>query len=158
MKLDVDIQTKTRERVLPHPNEVKRWAASAYEETQYSSVGILIVDKEEIQNLNLNYRDKDKPTNVLSFPMDLDEGFFQEEPYPLGDIIICAEVVKEEAIRDDKDYISHFAHMVVHGMLHLQGYDHEKDEEAAIMEGRETEILASLNIKDPYAENTYANS
>ncbi len=104
---------------------------------------IRIVDKKEITELNSTYRHKNKPTNVLSFPFDMPEECEDEIPI-LGDIIICAEVIQEESLQQEKTVEAHWAHMVVHGALHLLGYDHEKDHEAEIMEAEEIKILEGL--------------
>ena len=106
-----------------------------------------VVDAAESQHLNLTYRGKDKPTNVLSFPADLPD--FVESTH-LGDLAICAEVVVHEAREQGKPVMNHWAHMTIHGCLHLLGYDHIKDDEAALMEDLEVKLLAALNIPDPY--------
>lgn len=108
---------------------------------------IKIVDEIESQDLNHTYRNKDKPTNVLSFSADLPD--FVESDY-LGDLAICASVVEQEAMEQNKILTHHWAHMSIHGMLHLLGYDHIEDEEAEEMEALETEILSGLGIADPY--------
>jgi len=109
-----------------------------------------IVDAPESQALNRQYRGKDYPTNVLSFPAEYNEFL----PYDyLGDLVICAPVVEREANEQGKQLLDHWAHMVVHGMLHLQGYDHESDEQAAEMEALEIEILAALGHTNPYLKD-----
>jgi len=110
-------------------------------------VSIEIVNKSTSQELNETYRNKNKPTNVLSFPLDLPE--FVEEIL-IGDLAICAEVVDFEAQEQNKDVISHWAHLTIHGCLHLLGYDHINDDEADEMESIEIQLLASLNISNPY--------
>ncbi|MCF4837249.1 rRNA maturation RNase YbeY, partial [Acinetobacter baumannii] len=104
--------------------------------------------------LNLQYREKDKPTNVLSFPSDIPEEVLPMlDALPLGDLVICIPVVLQEALEQKKTAQNHFAHLLVHGVLHLLGYDHEtSDEDAEEMEGLEIEILAKLNIANPYQE------
>ncbi|MGL4679992.1 MAG: rRNA maturation RNase YbeY, partial [Plesiomonas shigelloides] len=109
---------------------------------------IRIVDEEESHHLNLTYRGKDKPTNVLSFPFEAPPGI--ELPL-LGDLIICRQVVEAEAVEQQKELSAHWAHMVVHGSLHLLGYDHIEDEEAEEMESLETEIMQEMGYPDPYA-------
>ena len=111
---------------------------------------IRIVDSEEIQALNRDYRGKDKPTNVLSFPFESPPGI---ELSLLGDIIICAEVVLNEAEEQNKAIEAHWAHMVIHGVLHLLGYDHIEDVEAEEMEGLEITILTGLGYTNPYQES-----
>ncbi|KHN67842.1 rRNA maturation RNase YbeY [Acinetobacter calcoaceticus] len=117
-------------------------------------IGVACVDLAESQQLNLQYREKDKPTNVLSFPSDIPEEVLPMlDAFPLGDLVICIPVVLQEAIEQKKTAQEHFAHLLVHGVLHLLGYDHEtSDEEAEEMEGLEVEILAKLNIDNPYQE------
>ena len=117
-------------------------------------IGVACVDLAESQQLNLQYREKDKPTNVLSFPSDIPEEVLPMlDAFPLGDLVICIPVVLQEAIEQKKTAQEHFAHLLVHGVLHLLGYDHEtSDEDAEEMEGLEVEILAKLNIDNPYQE------
>lgn len=135
---------------IPSNKELKQWAKTALEKRIASAeVTLRIVDKDEIRQLNLTYRQKDKPTNVLSFPFDIPKDIGMEIPI-LGDIIICADIVKEEAHEQGKTEKAHFAHMLVHGILHLLGYDHEKDQEAELMEKEEIVILHSLGFSNPY--------
>ena len=119
-----------------------RWARAAL--TGGGEITIRLVDAEEGQALNREYRHKDYATNVLSFPYD-------SEPLTLGDLVICPAVVAREAAEQNKPLAAHYAHLTVHGMLHLQGRDHEQDEDARQMENEETEILAALGYPDPYA-------
>ena len=112
-----------------------------------AEVTVRLVDEAESRELNLTYRGKDKPTNVLSFPFEAPPGM--ELPL-LGDLVICRQVVEAEAVEQHKPLMAHWAHMVVHGSLHLLGYDHIEDEDAALMEGIETRTLATLGIADPY--------
>lgn len=105
---------------------------------------VRFVDAEEGRMLNANYRGKDYATNVLSFP-------YAPAPEIVGDLVVCSAVVRREAEEQEVPPNAHFAHLIVHGMLHLQGYDHENDEDAAMMEDREREILARLGFPDPYA-------
>ena len=117
-------------------------------------LGIACVDEQESQTLNHQYRQKDKPTNVLSFPSEIPADIVDElAQYPLGDLVICIPVVLAEAEQQQKSATAHFTHLVVHGVLHLLGYDHElSDEDAEEMEGLEIEILAKLGIDNPYCE------
>jgi len=117
-------------------------------------IGIACVDNAESHQLNLEYRGKDKPTNVLSFPSDLpDEMAAILESFPVGDLVICIPVVLQEAIDQQKTPIEHFTHMLVHGTLHLMGYDHETSEQdAEEMEALEIEILKKLGFDNPYQE------
>ena len=119
---------------------------------QDTEIGIACVDNQESHKLNLEYRQKDKSTNVLSFPSDIPEEILPMlDAFPLGDLVICIPVVLQEAIDQQKTPIEHFTHMLVHGVLHLMGYDHEtSDEDAEEMEAFEIEILAKLGFENPY--------
>ncbi|MBU6950021.1 rRNA maturation RNase YbeY [Hahella sp. HN01] len=151
MSLDVDIQIASEEADLPSEEQLILWAQAALRETGDHEVTIRIVDAEESQELNAQYRGKDKPTNVLSFPFENPPGL----TLPLlGDLVICAPVVFNEAVEQQKTAAAHWAHMVIHGMLHLQGYDHIIDEEAEVMESLETELVTSLGFPPPYATNS----
>ena len=133
----------------PSPGLIERWVKAALHGRRGDAeLAIRIVGKEEIQQLNRTYRHKDAPTNVLSFPFDAPPGV--ELPM-LGDIAICAPVVRAEALAQGKAIDAHWAHMVIHGVLHLLGYDHIVDAEAQVMEALEVEILAGLGYADPYA-------
>lgn len=131
------------------------WAESARQAANNALVTLRVAAVDEVQGLNRDYRGKDKPTNVLSFPAEIPSGLPAEllseldEP-ELGDIIICAEVVAAEAAEQGKSLAAHWAHMVVHGMLHLQGYDHIEDADAEKMETLEVEILSGLGFANPY--------
>ncbi len=115
-------------------------------------IGIACVDNDESHKLNLEYRKKDKPTNVLSFPSDLPDEMAQIlDIFPIGDLVICIPVVLQEAIEQQKTPIEHFTHMLVHGTLHLMGYDHETSEQdAEEMEALEIEVLKKLGFENPY--------
>ncbi|NRN28901.1 rRNA maturation RNase YbeY [Photorhabdus heterorhabditis] len=133
---------------LPEETLFQRWLDGVLPQFQSESeVTIRIVDEAESHDLNLTYRGKDKPTNVLSFP-------FESPPTValplLGDLIICRQVVEKEAEEQQKTVEEHWAHMVVHGCLHLLGYDHIEDDEAEEMESLETEIMQKLGYSDPY--------
>ncbi|HDT5891218.1 rRNA maturation RNase YbeY [Aeromonas hydrophila] len=114
---------------------------------QEAEVTVRIVDEAESNELNLTYRGKDKPTNVLSFPFEAPPGL--ELPL-LGDLVICRQVVEHEAAEQGKPLMAHWAHMVVHGSLHLLGYDHIEDDEAEEMEALERDIMQELGFVDPY--------
>ncbi|WP_455845649.1 rRNA maturation RNase YbeY [Pantoea agglomerans] len=136
------------ENHLPAESDFQRWLEAAVTPFQpESEVTIRLVDEAESNELNLTYRGKDKPTNVLSFPFEAPPGI--ELPL-LGDLIICRQVVEQEAAEQGKSVEAHWAHMVVHGTLHLLGYDHIEDEEAEEMEALETEIMLALGYPDPY--------
>jgi probable rRNA maturation factor len=135
---------------IPSTAQFKRWAKAVLQEKMSNAeITIRIVDKDEITTLNSTYRHKNKPTNVLSFPFEMPEDVKLDVPI-LGDIIICAEVIIEEAHEQNKKVNAHWAHMVVHGILHLLGHDHEKDDEAKIMEAEEISILEELGFPNPY--------
>lgn len=129
--------------------QFQRWVALALEGRRpRGEVCIRIVDPEESRTLNREYRGKDKPTNVLSFPFEAPPGI----PLDLiGDLVICAPVVQQEAQEQGKKPLDHWAHMVIHGTLHLLGFDHIKEDEAEQMEALERALLARLEIADPYA-------
>ena len=131
----------------PSASEFQRWVELALGDNQSAQVSIRIVDEDESQSLNRIYRGKDSPTNVLSFPMNIPEEF--NVPM-LGDLVICAPVVAREAREQHKSATEHWAHMVIHGMLHLQGYDHIDDEQAEEMESLEIKLLHQLGFANPY--------
>ena len=129
-------------------DQVVSWVESfASEIEKESELVIRVVDASESQKLNKTFRDKDYPTNVLSFPADIQ---LPEGPTILGDIAICLPVVKREADEQSKRFDQHFAHMVVHGCLHLMGYDHEDEDDADQMEAKEIGILENLGYSNPY--------
>jgi len=136
------------EQGLPPESNFQRWLEAVLPQFQpESEVTIRLVDEAESRELNHTYRSKDKPTNVLSFPFEAPPGI--ELPL-LGDLIICRQVVEQEAAEQEKALEAHWAHMVIHGSLHLLGYDHIEDEEAEEMESLETEIMLALGYPDPY--------
>lgn len=145
----LDLQLACRDHNgLPSETTFQNWLEAFLPQFQSESeITIRIVDIAESQNLNLTYRGKDKPTNVLSFPFEAPENI----TLPLlGDLIICRQVVEKEAIEQQKNQDAHWAHMVIHGCLHLLGYDHLTDFEAEEMETIETEIMQKLGYPDPY--------
>ena len=136
------------EQGLPAEADFLRWLEAVLPQFQpESEVTIRLVDEAESHELNHTYRGKDKPTNVLSFPFEAPPEI--ELPL-LGDLIICRQVVEQEAKEQEKSLEAHWAHMVIHGSLHLLGYDHIEDEEAEEMESLETEIMLALGYPDPY--------
>lgn len=145
---EVDVQIATSDSEIPSDEEFRTWvAATLPPEDLASEITIRIVGADESRALNSQYRRIDKPTNVLSFPSDLPP----ELQIPLlGDLVVCASVVEREAQEQHKSLSAHWAHMVVHGTLHLLGYDHEIDAEAKIMEALETRILTNLGFPAPY--------
>lgn len=152
MTLWLDLQLACDEAPgLPAEQDVERWLAAALEgERDEAEVTVRLVDEAESQALNRDYRGKDNPTNVLSFPFEAPPGV----ALPLlGDLVICRQVVEREAAEQNKSLQAHWAHMVVHGCLHLLGFDHIKDDEAEAMEAREIAILAGLGMDNPYQDD-----
>ncbi|MDJ0759799.1 MAG: rRNA maturation RNase YbeY [Woeseiaceae bacterium] len=138
---------------IPDPSILTRWVELALDEIDKAgavSVSLSVVDEEESRRLNREYRDQDKATNVLSFPMEFDVAPPPDEPLLLGDLAICGPVVAREAREQEKTPEDHWAHMVTHGVLHLAGHDHMNDEEAEVMERLEKKILARGGVADPY--------
>ena len=147
LELDLQIATDTTDH-LPSEADFRLWVEKALPTLgDEFEVTIRIVDEEESHALNHEYRGKDKPTNVLSFPFEAPPGL--ELPL-LGDLVICKQIVEQEAKEQEKPLLHHWAHMTIHGILHLRGYDHINDDEADEMESLETQLLASLSISDPY--------
>ncbi|MCD9496260.1 rRNA maturation RNase YbeY [Photobacterium carnosum] len=149
MAIYLDLQLATADETgLPTEAEFQQWLNAAVTPFQADAeVTIRLVDKQESHALNLEYRSKDRPTNVLSFPFEAPP---EIEMNLLGDLIICRQVVETEALEQQKPLNAHWAHMVVHGSLHLLGYDHIEDDEAEEMEALETEIMQSMGFIDPY--------
>lgn len=146
--MQLELQIASEIESLPDEKQFSLWAAAALEAShQDAELCIRIVDEQEGRELNKQYRGKDYATNVLSFPAELPEGVPLDI---LGDIIICAPVIFQEAEEQGKTANAHWAHMVVHGTLHLQGHDHQDDEEATLMEDLEIKTLAELGFANPY--------
>jgi len=144
----LDLQLACDDVYLPTQTQFQLWVDSALNRFQKDfELTIRLVEIQESQQLNLQYREKDKPTNVLSFPFDVPDGI---ELNLLGDLVICTDVVTREAKEQHKEPHNHWAHMVIHGCLHLLGYDHIDESEATEMEALEIEILKELEISDPY--------
>lgn len=147
MNLHVDIQTACSDPV-PDEDDIRRWIQTALQGRQQDSeISLRLVSEPEMTELNRHYRGKSGSTNVLSFPADLPEGL--DLPL-LGDIVICAAVVEREAKAQHKPTQAHWAHMTIHGILHLLGYDHITTTEAEQMETLETQLLDTLGIPCPY--------
>ncbi len=140
-RLNLSVQYACNREGLPLRADFVRWARAAL--VGGGEITIRLVDAEEGQDLNREYRGKDYATNVLSFP-------YETEPVVMGDLVLCPSVVAREATEQNKPLAAHYAHLTVHGMLHLQGWDHENDEDAQAMEDEEREILAALGYPDPY--------
>ena len=145
----VDLQVATENiEGLPTEEQIVQWATAAVQpEGDEVEMTVRIVDEAESHDLNLTYRGKDRPTNVLSFPFECPD---EVELPLLGDLVICRQVVEREAAEQEKPLMAHWAHMVVHGSLHLLGYDHIEDNEAEEMESLETQIMQGLGFDDPY--------
>ena len=148
-KMIIDLQIACeQESGLPTAEQIEQWATAAVQpQSDEVEMTVRIVDEAESHELNLNYRGKDRPTNVLSFPFECPD---EVELPLLGDLVICRQVVEREAHEQDKPLMAHWAHMVVHGSLHLLGYDHIEDDEAEEMESLETQIMTGLGFADPY--------
>ena len=152
VRLDVAVGYALPRRGLPAAVSFRKWVAAALAgRIREADLAIRLVDAREGRALNRHYRGKDYATNVLSFPADLPEGLPEGVRLPLlGDLVLCAPVVEREAREQDKPLAAHYAHLTVHGALHLLGWDHADDVEAEAMERLEREILAGLGIDDPY--------
>ena len=152
----VDVQIASESAEFPSEVDLQKWASAAVgDHRNEAEVSLRIVDIEEGSELNQQWREKEGPTNVLSFPSDLPE----ELNLPLlGDLVICAPVVEREAREQNKTLQAHWAHMMVHGTLHLLGYDHIEEDEAEAMESLETSILQSLGFPDPYQSEADINN
>ena len=149
MAIILDIQSASSSEDAPDQESIKRWVSAVIGSKEGDTeLSVRIVDEPEGKKLNETYRGATGPTNVLSFPFDEKT----PEPLPLiGDTVVCAPVVAREAQQQNKDLTAHWAHMIIHGVLHLLGYDHQNDSEAAIMETLETEIMQKLGFAPPYA-------
>ena len=151
------MQIASDERNLPNEDQLCRWIDSVLQAANENEVGefevsVRVVDEVESRELNHRYRQQNKATNVLSFPFERLEGLPDQAVRPLGDLVICAPVVAHEASEQDKEVLDHWAHMVIHGTLHLLGYDHADDAQAATMEMLEKTILRGFGIENPYRE------
>ncbi|OLI47393.1 rRNA maturation RNase YbeY [Xanthomonas oryzae pv. oryzae] len=153
IRLDVAVSYALPRAGLPSAVSFRKWVAAALTgRIREADLAVRVVDEKEGCSLNHHYRGKDYATNVLSFPAELPEGLPKGIKMPLlGDLVICAPVVAREAAEQGKSLAAHYAHLTVHGTLHLLGWDHDDDKEADAMEQLEREILADLGIDDPYA-------
>ncbi|NIK01055.1 MULTISPECIES: rRNA maturation RNase YbeY [Xanthomonas] len=153
VRLDVAVSYALPRAGLPSAVSFRKWVAAALKgRIREADLAVRVVDEKEGCSLNHHYRGKDYATNVLSFPAELPEGLPKGIKMPLlGDLVICAPVVAREAAEQGKSLAAHYAHLTVHGTLHLLGWDHEDEKEADAMEQLEREILADLGIDDPYA-------
>lgn len=141
-ELSIMVQRVSGMQSLPRNGQFRKWAKAAI--SVDTEVTLRIVDEEEGRNLNRVFRGKDYATNVLTFVL-------AEKPHLMGDIVICAPVVANEASAQGKSLEAHFAHLTVHGILHLHGHDHETEPQADLMESLETQIITKLGYADPYA-------
>ena len=155
-KLEVELQNPYKYSNLPNQQKIQNWAESALQQSSQTvdtSVTLRFVDKAEGLALNQSYRNKAYATNILSFTFDqpiLPKGVTLDLPLHLGDLVICLPVIENEAQTQQKSLEQHCAHLIVHGMLHLQGYDHIEEQQAQQMEALETELLQKLGYPDPY--------
>jgi probable rRNA maturation factor len=156
MTAQVDVQLAADDESIPTADDIAIWVNRAIDAAGSSSnmeVSVRVVDADEMQQLNSEFRDQDKPTNVLSFPAGDLAGLPDEAERPLGDIVVCATVVADEAQQQGKTQSDHWAHMIVHGTLHLLGFDHESDSDAAKMESLEIHIMTDHGVANPYGES-----
>ena len=151
-RLDVAVSYALPRAGLPAANSFRKWVAAALDgRIREADLAVRLVDAREGRSLNRHYRGKDYATNVLSFPAELPEGLPEGVTFPLlGDLVLCAPVVAREAREQRKPLAAHYAHLTVHGALHLLGWNHEDEREGECMEALEREILAGMGIDDPY--------
>jgi probable rRNA maturation factor len=147
MTIELDVQRATTVQPLPENRQFEIWVATALRDHAPAVLTVRLVEIEEMHQLNRRFRGKDAATNVLSFPADLPDTI--ELPL-LGDVVLCAPVVAEEARLQGKSPEAHWAHLTIHGVLHLLGHDHQEPGEAALMEGLEIKLLESLGFPNPY--------
>ena len=146
----IELQAIFESAEQPGLQQIQSWVDAALDDfDKDTEVVVRIVGELESAQLNKRYRHKSGPTNILSFPIDLPDGI---ELNLLGDLVICAPLVATEALEQNKLLLDHWAHIIVHGVLHLLGYDHLGDDEAELMENKEIAILNLLNINNPYTE------
>ncbi|MCG8325672.1 MAG: rRNA maturation RNase YbeY [Thiotrichales bacterium] len=151
MNLDLSIQRATAQTGIPDDATILDWLTLVLDgKIQNAGITVRIVEEDESSELNRRYRNKTGPTNVLSFAYEMDTG---SDSKLTGDIVICASIVAREAGEQNKELVSHWAHMVIHGTLHLMGYDHESDDDASKMETLECKLMSHLGYPDPYLEN-----
>ena len=148
-KLTMAVQYASEAGDLPTAAQFRKWAKQALRSD--AEIALRVVDEDEGRMLNREYRGKDYATNVLTFPL-------ADEPLLMGDIVLCAPVVAREAEAQQKPLLAHYAHLTVHGVLHLQGYDHETEAEAVQMENLETEIITQMGYADPYLSEKSADA
>ena len=151
MNIELDVQREVE--ALPKDEDLLKWLNEilSFENHDDTELTIRFVDENEIAELNKEYRDKIGSTNILSFPFEVPD---EVGLNLLGDLVICSDVVKKEAEEQNKNELAHWAHMIIHGTLHLLGYDHLNDEQAKVMEEKEIKILSQLGYSDPYLDVT----
>jgi probable rRNA maturation factor len=146
----IEVQAIFKANGQPGQKQIQRWVDAALDGyNQDTEIVVRIVDEQESAELNEQYRHKPGPTNILSFPVEMPEGI---ELNLLGDLVVCAPVLAKEALEQHKALTDHWAHIIVHGVLHLLGYDHIDETQAELMESKEITILNKLNIKNPYVQ------
>ena len=154
MNATINISNSCADKWVPTIEQCKSWLNCALQvaaQTGPCSISLSFVDAASSQSLNSDYRGKDKPTNVLSFPAEFPSELAEQVgAYPLGDIVICASVVEEEALAQGKELTAHWAHLTIHGLFHLLGYLHDQQGNAAEMEKLEINTLEKLGIANPY--------
>jgi probable rRNA maturation factor len=154
MTAQVDVQVAVDEQFVPDPGDIAMWVSRAIQaagHTDEAEISVRVVGESEMRQLNSEFREQGKPTNVLSFPAGSIEGLPSDAELPLGDIVVCASVVRSEAEEQGKAVADHWAHMMIHGTLHLLAFDHENDSDASVMEKLEIQILADHGIANPYS-------
>jgi probable rRNA maturation factor len=157
MSVSIVLQNPSNFKDLPEKGDLQKWCEAGLEgfDSETISIVIRVVDIDESAELNLGFRDKDGPTNILSFPDELPD-FIAQLPEiklqtkHLGDLIICEPIVRQEASQQNKTLEQHWAHLIIHGMLHLQGYDHIKEKDANVMENLEIKLMKRLGFDNPY--------
>jgi len=152
VEMSVSESLESEDEDIPDAAEVQHWAEQACLCEDQVIASVQVVDGDEMRELNSTWRGKDRPTNVLSFPMQSPE---EVDLNILGDLALCAPVINTEARQQHKPVNAHWAHMVVHGMLHLQGYDHIEEQQAEEMEALEIRILDQLGFDNPYVQPAY---
>jgi len=146
----VEIQTIFESAGQPSEAQIQLWVDTALAEVNHDTeIVVRIVDEQESAELNEQYRHKQGPTNILSFPVEIPDGIDLDL---LGDLVVCAPVLEQEALQQNKVLAHHWAHIIIHGVLHLLGYDHLDDEQADDMETKEITLLQQLNIPNPYQQ------
>ena len=148
-KIKVNIENSSQCKTVPEESDFTQWLNIALKDHAPGIVNIAIVDTEDSRALNKKFRDKDKPTNVLSFPFEAFAGMVIEENI-IGDLVICADVMQQEVDMQKKEPLAHWAHLSIHGSLHLIGFDHHNDTEANKMENLEIKLLQQLGYPNPY--------